>query len=133
LSFSIIGQVHLVTENSHAKTQHQYCDIVITGPGAQAIILELVATARADKVEEHTTRVSSYKDILGVNDAWVIHFTCEDDYFNHPTWQTEEQLADGINVVHIWHDLEYSRISMAAHWKDAEGKIQHIDNQPVVV
>jgi hypothetical protein len=54
---------------------------------------------------------------------------CEDEYLKDPTWQTKEQLEEGINVIHIWHDLEFSRISLSARWKDSEGKIQGFDER----
>jgi len=128
-TFLVNGQVHLVTENPGPCDTHQYCDIVVGGLMEKPIILELVASETPQVVEEHITRVSSYKDILDAGNAWVVHFTCQDDYLKSPTWQAKEQLEEGINVVHIWHGLEFSGISMSAHWKDSEGKIQELDEQ----
>ena len=63
-------------------------------------------------------------------EAWVVHFTCEDDYLDHSTWQSEEELESaGINVVHFQHSLGVSTISMAARRKNTDGEVQN-DIQP---
>jgi hypothetical protein len=63
-------------------------------------------------------------------EAWVVHFTCEDDYLDHATWQSEEELEGaGINVVHFQHCLEVSTMSMVARWKNTDGEVQN-DIQP---
>jgi hypothetical protein len=79
-NFLVSGQVHLVMENPGTCDTHQYCDIVVTKPMKKPIVLELVTSETGKVVEEHIIRVSSYKDILDAENAWVIHFTCEDEY-----------------------------------------------------
>jgi hypothetical protein len=65
------------------------------------IVLELLVTGEREDVEVHIDRTPSYKDLLDADEAWVIHFTCEDDYPNHPIWQSDKQLRMGVNVVHL--------------------------------
>jgi hypothetical protein len=88
------GQVHLVKENAGT---HQYCDIVITKPTKRPIVFG----SRRIRDTQSCPGASSYQDVLDADNAWVVHFTCEDEYHRHLTWQTKEQLEDDIDVVHI--------------------------------
>src|SRR5262249_43983516 len=107
----------------------RYSDIVIRRP-SETVILELLATRTEKEVEEHLDRTAEYKDILQADDAWVVHFTCEDGYTLNPQWQSDNQLT--VNMVHFWHDIYFTTIRMSARWKDESGHIQQIDNQPLV-
>jgi hypothetical protein len=115
-AYAINGQWHLQTD----QNKHKYCDIVISKPTTPTVVLELLATGDVSFVRAHIEKTPYYKDLLSADEAWVVHFTCEDDYLDHPTWQSDEQLQrEGINVVHFWHDQGFSTASMSARWKDA--------------
>jgi hypothetical protein len=81
----------------NGEPRHRHTNIVITKPMKKPILLELVTSEKPQVVQKHFVRTSSYKDTLGAVDAWVIRFTCEDE----STWQTEEQLEEGINVAQL--------------------------------
>jgi hypothetical protein len=68
--------------------------------------------------------------LLGADEAWVVHFTCEDNYLDHPVWQSEMQLDEGgINVIHFWHDRAFSAVMMSARWKDNDGSSRQVHKQ----
>ena len=83
-----------------------------------SFFFELLATGDKSFIKEHIGNVKVYKDNMGAEEAWVIHFTCEDDYLGHPQWQSDELLDDNINVVHIRHDEEFTNVTMSAKVKD---------------
>jgi hypothetical protein len=127
--FTVTGRWHLLTD----LEKHKYSDIVIKKQGMPTIVLELLATGEPEDVEVHIERTPSYKDLLHADEAWVIHFTCEDDYLNHPIWQSDEQLRMGVNVVHCWHDVDFSTVMMSARWKDVDGNVQQVDKQALIL
>jgi hypothetical protein len=132
---NVAGQWHIVTtgRDDPTKRQHSYCDIVVEDLTADAITLLLgfVATETPDVVREHFAWVGLSQKELSSDDSWVVHFTCEDDYLDHPIWQSSQQLEEGINVLHVWRDLEVSKILISARWKDEEGTIHVVEKQLV--
>jgi len=102
----VTGQWHHVVSNSH-----RYSDILVDDGGTR-FVLELLATGAPGTVNEHITRAKDYKNNLNATEAWVIHFTCEDDYFQHPQWQSNKVLRENINVVHIWHNPDFTEVKM---------------------
>ncbi len=64
-------------------------------------------------VNSHIEKIVECKTLLNADEAWVVHFTREDDYF--PVWQYEY-----IRVVHFEHDLEFTEVLMIARWKDGD-------------
>ncbi len=65
------------------------------------IVLELLATGEPSSVE--SLMALQYAALLSANEAWVVHFTCQEDY--HPIWQSDMELSKNVNVVHFAHDL----------------------------
>jgi hypothetical protein len=125
-AYAVNSQWHLQTD----QNMNKYCNIVISKPNTPTVVLGPLATGDVSVVQAHLEKTPYYKDLLSADEAWVVHFTCEDNYLDHPTWQSDEQLQrEGINVVHFWHDQVYSTVSMSAQWKDADGNIQHVNNQ----
>ena len=102
----VTGQWHHVVDNNH-----RYSDIIIEGRTSR-IVLELLATGAPGSVNEHITRAKDYRNNLGATEAWVIHFTREDNYFDHPRWQSDQLLWENINVLHIWHNLDFTEVKM---------------------
>ena len=64
----------------------------------------------------HITRAKDSKNNLGATEAWVIHFTREDNYLDHPRWQSDQLLWENINVVHIWHNLDFTEVKVMTKW-----------------
>ena len=82
-------------------------------------------------MESHIQKTSEYMARLSANEAWVVHFTCEQDY--HPIWQSDVELSSGINAVHFVHDLDFKDVVMSTRWKDHTGNIQHEDQRLLTV
>jgi len=92
------------------KDKHSYSDIVIT-TDCQKIVLELLATATKDNLDEHFERVLKYAELLSADEIWIVHFTCEDGYSKKLLqWPPD----DRINVVHIFHDQKLLNVLMNA-------------------
>ncbi|CAG8662020.1 11408_t:CDS:2, partial [Paraglomus brasilianum] len=81
------------------------------------VILELLATGTDKELDEHFTQSLEYSKSFSEAGAagvevWVINFTRADDTLSNPHWQSNEQAADGLNVMHIWHDRNFKTIKM---------------------
>ena len=79
----------------------------------------------------HIQKTPEYVSLLSADEAWVVHFTCEQDY--HPIWQSNEELLSSVNVVHFAHDLDFTNVVMSTHWKDRAGNIQREDGRLLTV
>ena len=111
--WSVIGQWHL--EDGSKKLKHS--DIVLK-KGDQTIVLELLATGESSSVKSHIQKTSQYAALLSANEAWVVHFTCQENY--QPIWQSD---TENVNVVHFAHDLGFTNVVMSTRWKDCAGNI----------
>ena len=116
--WSVHGQWHM--ENNSRR--HTHSDIVLKNPDDQTIVLELLATGERSFVESHIRKTPEYATLLSANEAWVVHFTRQEDYQLEPVWQTDVELSNGINVVHFAHDLGFTNVVMSARWKDSAGE-----------
>lgn len=121
---------------SVAVEWHSYLDgihpnIILTKgtPIERTIILEVAATLDAVSVQSQISRAIKYKDLLHADEAWLVHMTREDDY--EPVWQSSDELARGMNVVHFQHDLRFSNITMNARWRDSKGQNCQIMNEVI--
>jgi hypothetical protein len=113
--WTVTGQWHLQTTHQH----HKYTDIVLQKNDNPPIVLELVATGDVTFVQSHIEKIPEYMALLSAREAWVVHFTCEDNY--NPIWQSTSELNKGVNVVHFIHDLAFTKVLMMACWKDDAG------------
>jgi hypothetical protein len=120
--WTVTGQWHLQT----TLGKHKYTYIVVQKDDKPPTVLELVATGDASFVQSHIRKIPEYMDLLSAEEAWVIHFTCEDNY--DPIWQSDDELNKGVNVVHFFHDLEFTKVWMMARWRDDTG-VRHDDGQ----
>ncbi|KAF8639261.1 hypothetical protein AX16_010333 [Volvariella volvacea WC 439] len=125
-SCSVTGQWHHVDGSSH-----RYSDIVIN-EGLSKIVLEFLATGDSGFIKEYIERTRKYKANLGAEEAWVIHFTCEDNYLEHPCWQSDELLDGGIYMAHIWHNLDFTEVRMSAKWKSWNGENKVMSNECII-
>jgi hypothetical protein len=105
---------------NHLK-RHMYSDIVFK-KDSLTIVLVLLATGEPSFVESHIRKTPEYAALLSANEAWVVHFTRQEDY--HPIWQSDMELSKSINVVHFAHDPGFTKVVMSARWKDCAGEIQ---------
>jgi len=126
--YTVTGQWHLRSSGSD-----KYSDIVIKKPERSTVVLELLATGDIAWVKDHINKTPGYMELLFAEEAWVIHFTREDEYLEHPYWQSNDQLNKGVNVVHFWHNKNFTSVRMSARWKDVNGNTQQIDDQPLTV
>ncbi|ORZ19061.1 hypothetical protein BCR41DRAFT_351423 [Lobosporangium transversale] len=126
--YGIISQWHL-----HELEDHKYSDIVIKKAGEPTVVIELLATGSQSSIKDCISKTPTYKRLLSAEEAWVVHFTREDDYLEHPYWQTDAELDQGVNLVHFWHDRSFDTVKMSAHWKDKSGNSQRIDNELLTV
>ncbi|KAF9986696.1 hypothetical protein BGZ65_006581 [Modicella reniformis] len=124
--YEITCQCHL-----RELDNHKYSDIVIRKKDKPTIVLELLATGDQSTVRNHIKRTDNYRRLLEANEAWVVHFTCEDNYLQHPYWQSDAELDEGINMVHFWHDLCFENVRMSARWKDSNGDVHENDDRVV--
>jgi hypothetical protein len=100
-----------VTTHWHLQTtleKDRNSDIVLQKDGKSPTVLNLVATGDAGFVRSHIQKTSECMDLLSAEEAWVIHFTGEDDY--RPIWQSDNELDNGVNAVHFSHDLEFTKV-----------------------
>lgn len=112
--WKVHGQWHLEDDSKHI-----YFDIVLKKDGV-TIVLELLATEEPNSIESHIQKTPQYSSLLSADEAWVVHFTCQEDY--QPIWQSDMELLNGLNVVHFAHDLGFTNVVMSAHWKDCGGQ-----------
>ncbi|KAF9433089.1 hypothetical protein BGZ76_009907 [Entomortierella beljakovae] len=122
--YQITGQWYL-----RELENHRYSDIVIKRHGCIPIVLELLATGSRSFIRSHIEKTPFYKEQLNAQEAWVVHFTREDNYLDDPYWQSDKELNGGVNFVHSWHDKSFETLRMSARWKDQGGKIHQVDNQ----
>lgn len=120
--YQVTGQWHLRTDENRNK----YSDIVIVA-GGYTIVLELLATGDKNFVKKHIQKTPEYTELLSADEAWVVHFTCEDNY--HPIWPTDVQIETGLNIVHVCHDVGFETVSYSARWVDANGRISSLYSQ----
>jgi hypothetical protein len=109
--------------------RHKYSDIVLK-KDSRTIVLELLATGEPSSVESHIQKTPQYAELLSVNEAWVVHFTRQEDY--RPIWQSDTALSKNINVVHFTHDLGFTNVVMSARWRDCTGEIQQVVGRPLL-
>ena len=112
LSWSVVGQWH--SENNLRR--HKYSDIVLK-KDSHTIVLELLATGEPSSVQSHIEKTLEYAALLSANQAWVVHFTRQEDY--NPIWQSDVN----VNVVHFAHDPGFTNVVMSARWTDSAGEI----------
>ena len=123
---TVTGQWHHLGGNNH-----RYSDIVVETKSSR-IVLELLATGELDFIEEHVKRTSRYKSSLSAEEAWVIHFTREDNYLEDPYWQSDELLNKNIYLAHIWHNQDFTEVRMRAKWKSWDSENRLTSNERII-
>jgi len=115
--WSVTGQWHTRTANGG----HKYSDVVLQDGSNKRVVFELVATADSKSIKAHIDKTPEYMKRLSTTEGWVIHFTCEDRFA--PTWQSAAQLRDdGVNVIHVTHKEDFTKITLHVYSKDVKKK-----------
>lgn len=79
--WSVTGQWHLRIPSD----KHKYSDIFLK-KDKHTIVLELLATGYEAFIRSHIEKTLEYKSLLGAEEAWVVHFTCQDDFYYSDPW-----------------------------------------------
>lgn len=74
----------------------------------------------------------NYADKLKSREVWLVHFSREDSVASYPYWPCEQLQGRGLNVVHFWHDICFTKVCMSAKFRDATGESQTIVNQQIL-
>jgi hypothetical protein len=125
--WTVTGQWHL---NNNLK-EHKYPDIVIKKSNHLTVVLELLATGDRHSVQSLIEKTPEYMDLLSADEAWVVHFTCQDPY--PPVWESPTGLGRWVNVVRFAHDLAFTKVLMSACWQDHAGNIKQVIDIPIIL
>ncbi|KAF9161413.1 hypothetical protein BGX21_011008 [Mortierella sp. AD011] len=109
-----------------------YNDIVIKKARTPTIVIKLLATESQTSIKDHISRMLSRKRLLSADEAWIVHFTVDDEYLEDPHWQTDEELDQGMNLMHIWHDMDFETIQRSAHWRDNYGDTRRLEGNQML-
>ena len=129
-NFEVTGQWHLIDHaDNDEKDKHYYSDIVIISLH-QTVVLELLATATKNDLNEHFERVLNCAKMLSANDIWIVNFTCEDDATKKPHWPPNDGKFESVNVVHFFHDRKFENVRMSARYISS-GTFSYITDQVI--
>ncbi|RIB00592.1 hypothetical protein C2G38_2233737 [Gigaspora rosea] len=112
-SFDIIGQWHLKKVCEDGGYHHLYCDLTIKkrDDPSPVAVLELLATTSIPELNEHFKR---------------------DDVVKNPYWPCSKQQERGLNVIHFWHDKDFTNVRMSARSRDVTGKFYEIIDEQIL-
>ncbi|CAI2186003.1 1650_t:CDS:2 [Funneliformis geosporum] len=104
--FEVVDQWHLSKPLPNGEYEHNYSD--------------------KQRVSRNFDRALTYADQLSAGEKWVVHFTCCENHIANPLWPTKEELEKGLQVVIVWHDLDFMTVRMVAYLWDEEYKMVHV-------
>jgi len=77
--------------------------------GTNKILLELVATATNSDVINHFHRATSDAPALNIQEAYVIHFTVNnEEQHKYPFPEPTEM----VKAIHVWHDCNFTHCKL---------------------
>ncbi|POG71442.1 hypothetical protein GLOIN_2v1606327 [Rhizophagus irregularis DAOM 181602=DAOM 197198] len=118
-------------EKWNVISQNHGYNLVITAPERPTAVIGIAATKTSKEINEYFDQTLTYahslKPEFDVRDIWVIHFTCQDLTNKCPHWPTKEQEAAGLNTIHIWHNLKFTKVKINARWKGINGTQEIIE------
>ncbi|PKK69838.1 hypothetical protein RhiirC2_831212 [Rhizophagus irregularis] len=127
----VTGQWHLIDHaDNDEKDKHYYSNITIMTP-RKTVVLELLASANKEELNEHFERVLNYAEMLSADDKWIVNFTCEDDATNNPHWPPNDRKFESVNVVHFFHDRTFENVRMSARYISNSGTFSYITDQVI--
>src|SRR5205807_511888 len=102
-------------------------------PAKPTVVLELLATGDLQSIKGHIDKTPIYKNRLAAQEAWVVHFTCEDNYLANPFWPSSDTLNKDVYMIHIWHDRNFTNVRMSAKWKSwGSDNILCVNNERII-
>jgi hypothetical protein len=120
--WTVTSQWHLLTQDGRNK-----CSNITLKKGDESVVPELLATEDRSFVQSRIEKLPEYMAFHSVDQAWVVHFTCECDY--DPVWQSQEQLQNRLNVVHFLHNHAFSSVRVRARWVTDAGVQEDLERQ----
>ncbi|PKY50305.1 hypothetical protein RhiirA4_545862 [Rhizophagus irregularis] len=112
-NFVVTGQHHLIDHvDNDEKGKHYYSDITIMSED-QTAVLELLASATKNELNEHFERILNYAEMLSANDIWIVNFTGEDNATKQPHWPPNDGKFESVNV---FHDRKFENIRMSTRY-----------------
>jgi hypothetical protein len=126
-NFEVTGQWHHADNDE--KDKQYYSDIIIMSLH-QTVVLELLASATKNELNQHFERVLNYAEMLSANDIWIINFTCEDDATKKPHWPPNDGKFESVNVIHFFHDRKFENVRMSARYISS-GTFSYITDQVI--
>ncbi|CAJ0644012.1 2675_t:CDS:2, partial [Entrophospora sp. SA101] len=95
---------------------HLYCDLTIkkSDDPYPVAVLELLATASPPQLEKHFEQVFKYAEKFCPLEVWIVHFSREDTIVTDPYWPCSKLQDRGLNVVHFWHNKEFTNVRMSS-------------------
>jgi hypothetical protein len=126
----VTSQWHLEKIGDDGDNHHFYCDLAIKSSNNPfpVAVLELLATGTIPVLKKHFDQVLTYADQLRSREMWIVHFSREDSIISKPYWPDEERL----NVIHFWHNLEFTSVKMSAKFQDSTGKVYKFINKTII-
>ncbi|RUS14156.1 hypothetical protein BC937DRAFT_94264 [Endogone sp. FLAS-F59071] len=116
-ALEVTTQWYVVYENAPGSVlQHKYCDIIITSPNnceQPMVLLELLASGTEGELREHFKRTLKYATKFDNPEVWVVNYTCLDGATVTPVWQSDAELCQGLNVMHVRHNLDFTEMRIA--------------------
>ncbi|CAG8505327.1 5276_t:CDS:1, partial [Cetraspora pellucida] len=127
--FEITGQWHLEGMCDDGDYHHFYSDLTITkkDDSNPLAVLELIVTGSLSTLEKQNFK---YIDKLRPLEVWIVHFSREDSVVSSPYWLCKEKR---LNVVHFWHNKEFTNIKMSARFQNAIGEFCEVINEQIVL
>ncbi|POG82312.1 hypothetical protein GLOIN_2v1497389 [Rhizophagus irregularis DAOM 181602=DAOM 197198] len=130
-NFEVNGQCHLIDHaGNDEKDKHYFSDIIIV-TSKQKVVLELLASATKNELNEHFERVLHYAEMLSASDIWIVNFSCEDDAAKKPHWPPNDGNFESVNVAHFFHDQKFENVRMSARYISSPGTFSYITDQVI--
>ncbi|RHZ53303.1 hypothetical protein Glove_443g47 [Diversispora epigaea] len=130
-SFEITGQWHLEKVCENGGYHHFYCDFTIkkSDDPSPVAVFELLATSSLLKLDEYFKRVFDYSNQFKPSEVWIIHFSQEDDVVKDPYWPCIRLQKRRLNVIHFWHNKNFTNVWMSARLLDTSSRFCEIIDQ----
>jgi len=61
-----------------------------------------------------------------------MHFSREDSVASYPYWPSKKLQDRGLNVVHFWHNMDFTKVYMSAKFWDATGEFHTVINEQIL-
>ncbi|CAB4378615.1 unnamed protein product [Rhizophagus irregularis] len=130
-NFEVNGQCHLIDHaGNDEKDKHYFSDIIIV-TSKQKVVLELLASATKNELNEHFERVLHYAETLSASDIWIVNFSREDDAAKKPHWPPNDGNFESVNVAHFFHDQKFENVRMSARYISSPGTFSYITDQVI--